>query len=561
MEDLPLIITVFFLGAFLLMVAALFVGSSVFKVGGEEPVNLVTLEAVFLDFETYVLLWETLKIGIVTGAVGVVIGGIYVWIVVRTNVPYKRWLRVMAISPIMMPGIVKTFGWIAAFSPEIGIINVIARNVFGIKILFNVYSFWGIIIAIGFSSISVSFLILEPALRSLSYDLEEASRISGRGPIQTFIRVTVPLMVPGLASAFLLISIYAFGNFEYPLLFGALSGAGIETLATEIYIVIAHDPTPEYGTASVLSMIYMIVALLMVGVYHYLTKKTFRFETIGGKGGRDNTMDLGAFKYFGLGICMLIWIFAFIIPFGGVLLISLAPNLGDVPGLTVALSAITLRNFAGFFELTSIMTVVKNSILVAFGAAVGVTVFSTFISYLTLKTDYSFARVGDYVSTIPLGIPPIVYGLAIFWMVLLIPGLSMTYGTIFPLILAIMFLKIPHGVRMISTNLIQITDELEEASRVAGWSWWDGFKKIVSPLLLGGISNCFLYVLIEGLKELAAIALLITAGNTVFTGLILSWYSQSPGALPKIAAGSLMFSAGLAIIAAMQTKLNEIGYY
>jgi iron(III) transport system permease protein len=164
--------------------------------------------------------------------------------------------------------------------------------------------------------------------------------------------------------------------------------------------------------------------------------------------------------------------------------------------------------------------------------------FATFIAYTSLKYD-RFTGFGDYVSTIPLGFPPIVYGLAIFWLVLMLPGVDSLYGTIAPLVLALVFTRLPHGTRMVTSNLIQISDELEEASSISGASWTTTFRKVVVPLIKGGVTNTFLYSFIGSMRELGAVVLLITAGNNVLTNLLLQMYSQDAGALPTVAAGSM----------------------
>jgi len=200
-----------------------------------------------------------------------------------------------------------------------------------------------------------------------------------------------------------------------------------------------------------------------------------------------------------------------------------------------------------------------NTLLFSFLGALGVVIVSTLIAYTSLKYDHEWASIGDYASTIPLGLPPIVYGLAVFWMVLVTPGLNNLYGTIFPLVIAIVFMKTPHGVRIISSNMIQIDDELEEASRVCGRSWFDSFRNITVPLSFDGMSNAFLWIFIDSMKELAGIILLITTGGNVFTNYIMGVYSNDPGALPDIAAGAVMFSMVIFGFIILQTRFHGGG--
>ena len=109
---------------------------------------------------------------------------------------------------------------------------------------------------------------------------------------------------------------------------------------------------------------------------------------------------------------------------------------------------------------------------------------------------------------------------------------------------------------MISSALITISDELEEASRISGASWFTTFRGIVTPLLKGGILNAFLFVFIDAVKEVSAVVLLITAGNSVLMTVLLFLYNNAPSALPMIAAGSLIIMVFLLLVVAVQSRFT-----
>jgi len=293
-----------------------------------------------------------------------------------------------------------------------------------------------------------------------------------------------------------------------------------------------------------------LLAMSLITVYAYYTSKREKFVTVSGSGSRDNTIDLGSYRYAGLGYCLSVWGLALVVPAIGIFGLALSPSIGG------AFSSFTLENFTDFFDLNGVIEVFMNTLLFSFLGALGVVVVSTLIAYTSLKYDHPLAKVADYASTIPLGLPPIVYGLAIFWMVLITPGLNNLYGTIFPLVIAIVFMKTPHGVRIISSNMIQIDDELEEASRVSGHSWFSSFRNITLPLSRDGMSNAFLWIFIDAMKELAGIILLITTGGNVFTNYIMGVYSNDPGALPDIAAGAVLFSMVIFGFIIIQTRFQ-----
>lgn len=550
-EDIPFIVTWIFLLLFIILLGALTIGATYFSFGSGNGITLDKIIEVYSNPESFRFLLNTVVVGLGAGTLGTLMTAVYTWFVVRTNIPGRKYMRMLAILTAGFPGIIMTFGWIGALSPQIGYINTITQALVGAS-LFNIYSIWGIIVALSFSTLHSGFLLLETPLKNLSSDLEEASRISGYSQFQTLRKVSLPMLFPALFSAFLLNTLYAIGNFEFVMFFTTFQG-GMKTFATEIYSLVSLSNIPNYGEAVILSIPYMLLAMSLITIYAYYTRKTEKFVTVSGSGSRSKTIDLGSSRYAGLGYCLSVWAIALVVPAIGIFGLALSPSIGG------AFSSFTLENFGDFFSLNGVIDVFLNTLLFSFLGALGVVIVSTLIAYTTLKYDHDWAKIGDYASTIPLGLPPIVYGLAVFWMVLVTPGLNNLYGTIYPLVIAIIFMKTPHGVRIISSNMIQIDDELEEASRVCGRSWFDSFKNITLPLSFDGMSNAFLWIFIDAMKELAGIILLITTGGNVFTNYIMGVYSNDPGALPDIAAGAVMFSMVIFGFIILQTRFHGGG--
>jgi len=547
-RDLPFVITWIFLFLFIILVGVLIVGSTIFSFGPTTGITLEKMIEIYTEPRTFQLLTNTLVIGLGAGLIGTLMTAVYTWIVVRTDIPGRKYLRMGAILTAGLPGIIMTFGWIAAFAPESGYINKISSALIGTHV-FDIFTVWGIVLALSLSTLHSGFLLLETPFQNLSSELEEASRVSGYSRLQTLRKVSLPILFPALFSSFLLSTIYAIGNFEFVMFFTTFQG-GMQTFATEIYSVLRLDNIPKYGEAALLSIPYMLLAMILITLYIYYTRKREKYVTVSGGGSRQNLIELGTYRYAGLGYCIFVWGMALIVPALGIVGLALSPEIGG------AFTAITFENFTQFFSLNGVFDVFFNTIVFAFAGALGVVVFSTLIAYTALKYDHPLASIGDYASTIPLGLPPIVYGLAVFWMFLTVPGLNSFYGSIVPLIVAIIFMKTPHGVRIISSNMIQIDDELEEASRVCGRSWANSFRNITLPLTLDGISNAFLFVFIDSMKELAGIILLVGAGSDVFTNYIMGIYLNNPGALPDIAAGSIVFCLFIFGIIFVQTRLQ-----
>jgi len=119
-------------------------------------------------------------------------------------------------------------------------------------------------------------------------------------------------------------------------------------------------------------------------------------------------------------------------------------------------------------------------------AAVGATAIGAIISYATLRTMRKSARRVEYITSVPLTVPSIVYGIALFWMFLIVPGFNKLYGTVIPLVISVTFVRLPFASRIISANLVQVSNDLEEASQVAGSRFSRTFFRIFLPLIRQG---------------------------------------------------------------------------
>jgi iron(III) transport system permease protein len=175
------------------------------------------------------------------------------------------------------------------------------------------------------------------------------------------------------------------------------------------------------------------------------------------------------------------------------------------------------------------------------------------MAYISLKGRIRGSVFNEYLNNFPLAFPGIVYGFGLFWLILSIPLLSQfLYGSIWAIIISLLVIRLPYSIRFISNNLVQIGDELEEAARISGASWFKSFRSIIIPLTKGGLLSSFTYIFIESIKEIGALILLISPDTNVFTVYLLQLYSQHAAAINVVAAGSVILvffiAASLAIL-------------
>ena len=148
-------------------------------------------------------------------------GGLLAWFVERTNLPLRSVFFAAALAPLIMPGSLSTFAWVLLLSPNIGVINVAAKALFGLaEPPFNPYALGGMIWVEGLNLSPLGFLLIAGAMRSMDANLEEAAFTSGASVAQTVRRITVPLLLPAFASTLLLSFVRGLEAFEVPAMLG-----------------------------------------------------------------------------------------------------------------------------------------------------------------------------------------------------------------------------------------------------------------------------------------------------------------------------------------------------
>lgn len=511
--------------------------------------------AIMTSSATGYLLINTLVFAVGGAVLATVLATTYAWIVIRTDVPGKRVLELLPILPLTMPFLVKAFAWMYLFSPSTGIVNLLFKQGTGFGFpIFNIFSMPGLIFAIGTGGVPLAYLTVEPAIKSLNPALEEASRVAGNGILKTLFKVTIPVLIPAILSAFLLLAIVGLTNFDYPYMLGRY--ANINTLASQVYLSISESQPPRFGDASIYSIIFTIMTFVIVGIYIYVTRQAYKFVVVTGKAARETVHKLRRWKYVGLAVCLLIMFFAFLLPFGTLIVMSLTPFL-SASGGQIQFS-FTWSNYQKVFSLPLLSLSLTNSVVLGLISSVIGTLLAAILAYAALKSKAKGARLVDVIASIPMAFPGIVYGLALYWMFLLLPGVNFLYGTIWPLIAALVFIRLPYSVRMVSGSLIQISDELEESSRVSGASWGRTFYKIVLPLMRRGLLNSFVYGFVNSLRELGAVVLLASGSSIVFMTLLLQIQSQNALALNLLAAASVLLSISIMIVLAVPTLIQAI---
>jgi iron(III) transport system permease protein len=502
----------------------------------------------YFDKEFYLLLLNSVYYALGTCSLTFLIGTFLAWVSERTNTPFKKLFVVMSLIPFIIPGILSTISWILLLSPKIGLINIVVKELLGLESApFNVYSMWGMIWAESIHLYPLVFLLMSAAFRNMDTSLEEAALTAGSSTLQTFWKVTLPLMRPAMFSVLLINFIRGIEAFEVPALIGV--PAKISVFTTKIFLAIHQFPS-DFGLAGAYAVTLLIISTIGVLIYGKITRREERYATVTGKGYRPRVIDLGGWKYLTLGISFLIFFLAVIMPVFVLLWSSFIPYYG-VPSREL-MQKMTLANYHYILNYPLALTAFKNSFYLSVGSATLVMLLTSVIAWITVKTKLPGRGFLDTMTFIPIAMPGIVLGVSLIWVYLTLP--IPIYGTIWVLLLAYMTKYIPYGIRAASASMIQINKELEEASFTAGGTWFQTFRKIILPLLMPGFTAGWIYISIIALRELSTSILLYSYNSTVLS--IMAFDLWEGGQYTYVCALGVMMVLLLVAMAAVARKLG-----
>jgi iron(III) transport system permease protein len=174
-----------------------------------------------------------------------------------------------------------------------------------------------------------------------------------------------------------------------------------------------------------------------------------------------------------------------------------------------------MKNYVAVFTTPGVEAAIRTSTLIGLFVAAGGVIVAGLLSYVSLKTKHRYRRAADAISMAPIAVPHLVYSLGMLITVLATPGLAqLAYGTLGLMIAAEIVIFLPLAVRLISSALIQLPDELIEAAIVSGATPGRTIRTVVVPVILPAILYAFSVLFVLAFRELGSVVLLV-AQNTI----------------------------------------------
>jgi len=515
-------------------------------------VGLGAFEFVFDDSD----FWDASKNSLIIAggmtAIALPLGAILAFLMVRTDLPGRAWLEPLLLIPVFASPMVLAFGYVVSAGP-VGFYSVWAKDLFG-GVPWNVYSLTGIAIIAGLTHVPHVYLYTSSALQSLGSDVEEAARMAGASPLQVALHVSLPMALPALLFSGVLVFFLGFEIFGLPLVLG--DPEGILVLATYLFKLTNKLGTPSYHLMAAVAVCIVAVTFPLVMLQRVLLRNAGKYVTIKGKAGRQRPLPLGAVRWVAATVVALWLLVTIVVPLSGIALRAFVTNWGE--GVRIA-EVLTLANFRAVFEQPTLVRGIFNTVLIGVvGGALAVACY-TAIALATHRRPDGWSRFVDYLVLVPRAVPGLLAGLAFLWVFLFFPPLAPLRLTIFSLWLAYTVVWLAYGMRLVSSSLLQVAPELEEAARSAGATRAQTTNGITLPLIRFGLLASWLLVFMIFEREYSTGVYLLGPGTEVIGSLLVSLWAT--GGADMVAALSLinvvLVAFGLAVALRFGVKLHD----
>lgn len=475
--------------------------------------NLKDTIKILTERDTYEALWNSIIIASGVTVMSTIVGTFFAWLVTRTDLPYKKFMKLLFLVPFMLPSFIGALAWKILAAPRSGYLNNLLRDFYDLLggidgPIMNIYSYTGIMLVETMYLFPFVFIQVSGALERMDPTLEESARISGASLFTITRKITIPLVLPSILSGALLIMLYSMAHFGTVAVLGIEQG--IFNIPTLIYQRI-HESAGSFDSiraGTVLASVLVMTAALIMWVQNRILNKG-RYQIIGGKSFRPVEVKLR-----GLRIPLFIFSLAYI----AFTILLPTVTIFLVGGLKTYGLPITWENLS-FDNYNNVLFVSKqtrqaiwNSVSLGLSAAV-ITMFAgVIISYVIVKMKVRGKGFLEFLGMLPFSVPGsvIALGVILAWSGKF--GINL-YNTIWIILIAYIARYMAFSLRANSAALEQVHDSLIEAARACGATMGQSLKDIVLPLVRPGMIAAFFLIFLPALRELT-VSVMLYGTNT-----------------------------------------------
>ena len=494
--------------------------------------------------------WRTLWLALMTASGSTLLGLAFALAATRTPLPCKKALRMLTILPIITPPFVIGLALILLFGRS-GVVTEYLAALFGIEPGRWLYGLTGIWIAQVLSFTPIAFLVLIGVVEGVSPSLEEASQTLRANRWRTFSRISLPLMAPGLANAFLISFIESMADFGNPMVLGGSHGV----LSTEIFFSVVGAQN-DSSRAAVLAMILLSFTLAAFVLQRWwLGGKNF--ATVTGKGDGGKHGQLPRALRFGVYGMVIPWGLFTLVIYGMIVVGGFVQSWGLNDALTVEhyVRAFRVSVSDGHLLWTGVAwNSFWTTLEIALIAAPLTAIVGLLTAWLIVRQKFAGRQTFEFLLMLSFAIPGTVIGVS-YVMAYNLPPLEIT-GTALILVACFVFRNMPVGVRGGIAAMSQLDKSLDEASLTLGANSFRTLRKVVLPLLKPAISAALVYAFVRAITSISAVIFLVSAQYNMATSYIVGLVENGEYGV-AIAYSTVLIVVMLLIIGVFQWLVGE----
>lgn len=449
----------------------------------------------FITGQTWVRpLQNSLSVTALSTTTAVLLGFIYAYAMVYTDMRGKPFFKLVGILPLLSPPFVVAAAYILLFGPR----GIITYHVFGQSPnILGLFGIWGVQTIAFFP---FAYQLIADVLSRSDARLEQAARNLGAGPWQVFRSVTLPLTRPGLGAAILTTAIYVLEDFGNPALIGGL----YVVLPTQAYGLISGFGDLS-GAAAVSTILLGLALVLYVGKLRLDGGR--QFVTVGGKASSMPRPPVPVWVSWGAFVACSLCAIIILLVYSTLLISALTLHFPTNLGFTTQ-----HFEYVGAHNLS-----LRNTLTYGLVAAVLSALFALFAAFLVERGRWRGRRVLDFLLIMPAAVPGLFFGLGYLtafngtW----IGDLDSTGGLL--ITLALIFWNIPVGYQAATAGLRQIDRSIDEAATSLGAGSLRMFREILMPMLGGSLRVGFTTTFVRAVTTLSVVIFLFTTQSTTAT--------------------------------------------
>ena len=430
------------------------------------------------------------------------------WLTVRTDLPWRRFWRLVTILPLVIPSYVGGFIVIAALGPR-GMLQGVLEGPLGLERLPDINGFVGATLTLTLLSFPYVLLPVRAALWRMDPSLEESSRGLGYSSLATFRRVTLSLLRPSIAGGGLLVGLYTLSDF------GAVSLLRYETFTAAIFV--QYESAFDRTAGAVFSLALGIFALVLVGVEALTRTRSRYYRSDQGASRPPSTITLGVWRWPSVAFCAAVATLSLVLP-------------------TSVLGYWLVRGLLAGEPLLLLWTATSNSLLVSAAAGLVTVVAALPVAILTVRYPGAFSNLLERIAYLGFALPGIAIALGlVFFGANYAPFIYQTLGI---LILAYGILFLPAALGAVRASLLQLSPSVEQSARSLGRTPLGVIMSVTLPLTRPGIMAGAALVFLLTMKELPATLILSPIGFQTLASAI--WGAASEAFFAQAAAPALL---------------------